>query len=137
MTGHLVNDILIKSNFFFYSNQAWALITFSYSCIFKQISFFNHLIVVSRKEVICTLPFFLNLAISYTVISHTLAIFQNWSKKFHLLLWIRITLLSLMSYSFTNLEILEILELSYQFIMFFAEMFGKMLKTVLYALMPT
>ena len=42
----------------------------------------------------------------------------------------------LMSYSFTNLEILEILELSYQFIMFFAEMFRKMPETVLYALMP-
>ena len=45
----------------------------------------------------------------------------------------------LMSYSFTNieiLEILEILELSYQFIMLFAEMFRKMPETVLYALMP-
>ena len=42
----------------------------------------------------------------------------------------------LMSYSFTNLEILVILELSYQFIMFFAEMFRKMPETVLYALMP-
>jgi len=45
-------------------------------------------------------------------------------------------LVHLMSYSFTNLEILEILELSYQFIMFFAEMFRKMPETVLYALMP-
>ena len=46
---------------------------------------------------------------------------------------------TLMSYSFTNLEILEILEileLSYKFIMFFAKMFGKMPETVLYALVP-
>ena len=43
---------------------------------------------------------------------------------------------NIMSYSFTNLEILETLELIYQFITFFAEMFGKMPETVLYALMP-
>ena len=34
------------------------------------------------------------------------------------------------------LEILKILELSYQFIMFFAEIFDKMPETVLYTLMP-